>query len=321
MSMNNIPSVDLSDFLSDDPKRKEKFVNEIGKAYEEIGFVSLKNHFLSDDLVSELYKEVKSFFDLSLETKEKYEIEGLGGQRGYISFGKEHAKGKKEGDLKEFWHFGQEPSEDANLIEDYPKNVQVEELKDFNKTGMEAYRMLEKTGIYVLRALALYINLDENYFDHWASNGNSILRPIHYPPITEEPKGAVRAGAHGDINLITLLMGASTGGLQVLRKDGEWIDAIPEEDELVINVGDMLERHTNNKLRSTIHRVINPPKEQWSQPRYSIPFFMHPRSEMKLDCLEECIDENHPKQYEDITAGEFLHQRLVEIGLIKEDKA
>ncbi len=321
MSMNNIPSVDLSDFLSDDPKRKEKFVNEIGKAYEEIGFVSLKNHFLSDDLVSELYKEVKSFFDLSLETKEKYEIEGLGGQRGYISFGKEHAKGKKEGDLKEFWHFGQEPSEDANLIEDYPENVQVEELKDFNKTGMEAYRMLEKTGIYVLRALALYINLDENYFDHWASNGNSILRPIHYPPITEEPKGAVRAGAHGDINLITLLMGASSGGLQVLRKDGEWIDAIPEEDELVINVGDMLERHTNNKLRSTIHRVINPPKEQWSQPRYSIPFFMHPRSEMKLDCLEECIDENHPKQYEDITAGEFLHQRLVEIGLIKEDKA
>jgi len=321
MSMNNIPSVDLSDFLSDDPKRKEKFVNEIGKAYEEIGFVSLKNHFLSDDLVSELYKEVKSFFDLSLETKEKYEIEGLGGQRGYISFGKEHAKGKKEGDLKEFWHFGQEPSEDANLIEDYPENVQVEELKDFNKTGMEAYRMLEKTGIYVLRALALYINLDEYYFDHWASNGNSILRPIHYPPITEEPKGAVRAGAHGDINLITLLMGASTGGLQVLRKDGEWIDAIPEEDELVINVGDMLERHTNNKLRSTIHRVINPPKEQWSQPRYSIPFFMHPRSEMKLDCLEECIDENHPKQYEDITAGEFLHQRLVEIGLIKEDKA
>ncbi|MCB7480189.1 isopenicillin N synthase family dioxygenase [Christiangramia sediminis] len=315
--MNNIPSVDLADFLSDDPKRKQKFVNEIGKAYEEIGFVALKNHFLSDELVEELYKEVKSFFELPLETKQKYEIDGLAGQRGYISFGKEHAKGKKEGDLKEFWHFGQEPSEDAKLTEEYPENVQVEELKDFNHTGMEAYRMLEKTGIYVLRALALYIGLEEHYFDHWASNGNSILRPIHYPPIKEEPKGAVRAGAHGDINLITLLMGASTGGLQVLRKDGEWIDAIPQEDELVINVGDMLERHTNNKLRSTIHRVINPPKEQWDQPRYSIPFFMHPRSEMKLDCLEECIDEDHPKQYEDITAGEFLHQRLVEIGLAK----
>lgn len=315
--MNNIPSVDLADFLSDDPQRKQKFVNEIGTAYEEIGFVALKNHFLSDDLVEELYKEVKAFFALPTATKQKYEREELAGQRGYVSFGKEHAKGKKEGDLKEFWHFGQEPEADANLIEEYPDNITVEELKDFNKTGMEAYRMLEKTGIYVLRALALYIGLDEHYFDHWASNGNSILRPIHYPPITEEPKGAVRAGAHGDINLITLLMGASTGGLQVLRKDGQWIDAIPQEDELVINVGDMLERHTNNKLRSTIHRVVNPPKEEWSQPRYSIPFFMHPRSDMRLDCLEECIDENNPKAYDDITAGEFLHQRLVEIGLVK----
>lgn len=317
MAMTNIPSVDLADFLSNDPERKQKFVDEIGKAYEEIGFVALKNHFLSDNLVDELYKEVKAFFDLPVEVKQKYEIEGLGGQRGYISFGKEHAKGKKEGDLKEFWHFGQEPSEDADLIEDYPENVNVEELKDFNHTGMEAYRMLEKTGIYVLRALAIYIGLDEFYFDKWASNGNSILRPIHYPPITQEPQGAERAGAHGDINLITLLMGASTGGLQVLRKDGEWIDAIPQEDELVINVGDMLERHTNNKLRSTIHKVINPPKDHWNKPRYSIPFFMHPRSEMPLDCLEECISEENPKHYEDITAGEFLHQRLVEIGLIK----
>ena len=317
MAMNNIPSVDLADFISGDPKRKQKFVDEIGKAYEEIGFVALKNHFLDNDLEENLYKEVKTFFDLPLEVKKKYEIEGLAGQRGYISFGKEHAKGKKEGDLKEFWHFGQEPAADANLTEEYPENVQVAELKNFNKVGMEAYRMLEKTGIYVLRALALYIGLEEYYFDHWASNGNSILRPIHYPPITEEPKGAVRAGAHGDINLITLLMGASTGGLQVLRKDGEWIDAVPQEDELVINVGDMLERHTNNKLRSTIHRVINPPKDQWDKPRYSIPFFMHPRSEMRLDCLEECINEENPKQYEDITAGDFLHQRLVEIGLLK----
>ncbi|RFN58117.1 isopenicillin N synthase family dioxygenase [Marixanthomonas ophiurae] len=316
--MNNIPSVDLSDFLSDDPKRKQKFVDEIGAAYEEIGFVSLKNHFLSDDLVENLYKEIKAFFALPVEDKEKYEIEGLGGQRGYVSFGKEHAKGKKEGDLKEFWHFGQEPDAEADLPEEYPDNVEVKELPDFNPTGMEAYRMLEKTGIYVLRALALYIGIEETYFDKWATNGNSILRPIHYPPITEEPKGAVRAGAHGDINLITLLMGASAGGLQVLRKDGEWIDAIPQEDELVINVGDMLERHTNNKLRSTIHRVVNPPKEDWDNPRYSIPFFMHPRSDMKLNCLDACVDEEHPKAFPDITAGEFLHQRLVEIGLIKE---
>jgi isopenicillin N synthase-like dioxygenase len=320
MSMTNIPSVDLADFLSEDPKRKQKFVNEIGTAYEEIGFVALKNHFLDEKLVSSLYTEVKSFFDLPEDTKKKYEREDIGGQRGYVSFGKEHAKGQKKGDLKEFWHFGQEPDKDAQLTEEYPENIKVDELDNFNEVGMKAYKMLEKTGIYVLRALALHIGIKENYVDYWASNGNSILRPIHYPPITEEPQGAVRAGAHGDINLITLLMGASTGGLQVQRKDGEWIDAIPNEDELVINVGDMLERHTNNKLRSTIHRVVNPPKDQWDQPRYSIPFFMHPRSEMKLDCLEECISEENPKQYEDITAGEFLHQRLVEIGLIKPEK-
>ena len=318
MANNNIPCVDLADFLSDNPRQKQKFVNEIGKAFEEIGFVSLKNHFLNEELSEELYKEVKAFFALPYEVKRKYEIEELSGQRGYVSFGKEHAKGKKEGDLKEFWHFGQEPSADANLTEEYHKNLKVEELKDFYHSGMEAYRMLEKTGIYVLRALALHIGLDEHYFDHWASNGNSILRPIHYPPITEEPKGAERAGAHGDINLITLLMGASSGGLQVLRKDGVWIDALPKADELVINVGDMLERLTNNKLRSTIHKVINPPREEWDKSRYSIPFFMHPRSEMSLNCLEECMNEDNPKQYEDITAGKFLHQRLVEIGLIKQ---
>jgi len=315
--MNKIPSVDLADFLSEDPNRKQKFVNEIGTAYENIGFVSLRSHFLDDGLVSNLYKEVKAFFALDLAQKKKYEIEGLSGQRGYVSFGKEHAKGKKEGDLKEFWHFGQEPSDDAKLSEVYPDNVHVDELPDFNATGMQAYRMLEKTGIYVLRALALYIGVDEFYFDHWASNGNSILRPIHYPPITKEPQGAVRAGAHGDINLITLLMGASSGGLQVLRKDGQWIDAIPEEDELVINVGDMLERHTNNKLRSTIHRVTNPPKEQWDSPRFSIPFFMHPRGDMDLSCMELCVDEKHPKSFDDITAGDFLTQRLIEIGHLK----
>jgi isopenicillin N synthase-like dioxygenase len=304
--------------LSEDPERKKKFIDEIGKAYEEIGFVALKNHFLSDELEERLYTQVEKFFQLPVETKESYERPELGGQRGYISFGKEHAKGRKEGDLKEFWHFGQEPSDDADLPERYPENIKVKELPDFNETGMEAYRMLEKTGIYVLRALALHIGMQENYFDHWASNGNSILRPIHYPPITSEPENAVRAGAHGDINLITLLMGASAPGLQVQRRDGEWLDAIAQKDELVINVGDMLQRHTNNKLTSTIHRVVNPPRELWHTHRYSIPFFLHPRSDMKLDCLDECVDENHPKEYEDITAGDFLHKRLVEIGLIKE---
>jgi isopenicillin N synthase-like dioxygenase len=315
--MQKIPSVDLRDFLSDDPVRKQKFVNEIGTAYSEIGFVALKGHFLDDQLVEELYSEVRNFFNLPLETKKKYEIPGIGGQRGYVSFGKEHAKGRSAGDLKEFWHFGQYVSEGSKWANEYPENVIVEELPQFNVVGEKAYKMLEKTGIYVLRALALYVGLDEFYFDQYIKDGNSILRPIHYPPITEEPKDAVRAAAHGDINLITLLMGAQGKGLQVQNHNGEWIDAIAEADELMINVGDMLSRHTNNKLKSTIHQVVNPPRELWGTSRYSIPFFMHPVSDMKLDCLPSCIDENHPKLYDDITAGEFLNERLIELGLIK----
>ncbi|SFS32155.1 isopenicillin N synthase family dioxygenase [Lutibacter maritimus] len=315
--MKNIPSVNLADFLSEDAKRKQKFIQEIGEAYEEIGFVALKGHFLSDELSQNLYKEVTAFFDLPKEVKESYEIDGIGGQRGYTSFGKESAKGKKEGDLKEFWHFGQEVVGNDKLKAEYPKNVLVNEIPDFNKTGMEAYKMLEKTAIYVLRALALYIGLDEKYFDKYVINGNSILRPIHYPPIKGEPKGAVRAAAHGDINLITLLMGASAAGLEVLNKKGEWIPVTALPEQLVINVGDMLERLTNNKLRSTIHRVVNPPRDEWDKPRYSIPFFTHPISEMKLNCLPECITETHPKVYDDITAGEFLNERLRELGLLK----
>ncbi len=315
--MNIIPSVDLNDFISNDPIRKQKFVDAIGKAYEEIGFVALKGHFLDNALVDNLYKEVKHFFELPIETKQAYEIPGIGGQRGYVSFGKESAKGKKEGDLKEFWHFGQYVENDDKLKAEYPDNVIVKELPEFNKIGKEAYKMLEKTAKYVLRALALHLDLDEMYFDNYIHNGNSILRPIHYPPITQEPDEAVRAAAHGDINLITLLMGAQGRGLQVQNHKGEWIDAIAEADELMINVGDMLSRHTNNKLKSTIHRVINPPKELWGTSRYSIPFFMHPISDMKLDVLESCIDENNPKAFEDITAGEFLTERLIELGLIK----
>ena len=315
--MTVIPSVDLTDFISGDAQKKQQFVNAIGKAYEDIGFVALKGHFLNDALVEKLYLEVKKFFSLPVETKQHYEIPGIGGQRGYVSFGKESAKGKKEGDLKEFWHFGQYVENNPKLEAEYPKNVVVKELPEFNKAGKEAYKMLEKTAKYVLRALALYLGLEETYFDNYIHNGNSILRPIHYPPITEEPKDAVRAAAHGDINLITLLMGAQGRGLQVQNHKGEWIDAIAEPDELMINVGDMLSRHTNNKLKSTIHRVINPPRELWGTSRYSIPFFMHPISDMKLDVLEACIDENNPKAFENITAGEFLTERLIELGLIK----
>lgn len=315
--MNKIPSVDLTDFLSDNPERKQRFVAEIGKAYETIGFVALKGHFLDEKLVDGLYEEVRKFFDLPENVKAKYEIEGIGGQRGYTSFGKEHAKGKKEGDLKEFWHFGQYVEGDDALKEEYPDNVIVEELPEFNKVGEKTFKLLEKTAKYVLRALALHLHLEETYFDKYIKNGNSILRPIHYPPITTEPKNAVRAAAHGDINLITLLMGAQGRGLQVQNHQGEWIDAIAEPDELMINVGDMLSRHTNNRLKSTIHQVVNPLRELWGKSRYSIPFFMHPVSSMPLDCLESCIDEEHPKKFEDITAGEFLRERLIDLGLIK----
>jgi isopenicillin N synthase-like dioxygenase len=316
--MQNIPSVDLRDFLSDDPARKQKFVNEIGRAFEDIGFVALKGHFLNDQLVENLYSEVRNFFLLPLETKLKYEIPGIGGQRGYVSFGKEHAKGRSAGDLKEFWHFGQYVDEDSKYAGEYPKNVSVNELANFNSTGKEAYKMLEKTGVYVLRALALHIGLDEFYFDDFIKDGNSILRPIHYPPITDEPvDGAVRAAAHGDINLITLLMGAQGKGLQVQNHNGEWIDAVAQADELMINVGDMLSRHTNNKLKSTIHQVVNPPRELWGTSRFSIPFFMHPVSDMPLNCLSKCIDENNPKNFDDISAGDYLNERLVELGLIK----
>ncbi len=210
--MSLVPSVDLSDFISGDPKRKQKFIDEIGKAFEEIGFVALGGHFLSDELVDNLYTEIKKFFNLPQDIKDSYEIEGIGGQRGYTSFGKEHAKGRKEGDLKEFWHFGQYVTNNPKLEAEYPDNVIVKELPDFNTVGKETFKMLEKTARYVLRALALHLDLEETYFDEFITNGNSILRPIHYPPITSEPENAVRAAAHGDINLITLLDGCPWKG-------------------------------------------------------------------------------------------------------------
>ncbi len=316
-SMQNIPSIDLSDFTSGNPETKKAFVQKLGQAYEEIGFVAVKNHGLSDEKSAKLYEQVKAFFNLPEEIKKKYEIEGLAGQRGYTSFGKEHAKGRNTGDLKEFWHFGQYVEDNDPIEKEYPDNVEVMELAEFNRIGKEVYQTLETAGRNMLRAIALYLELDENYFDDKIHNGNSILRPIHYPPITDEPKDAVRAAEHEDINLITLLMGASAEGLQVLNKKKEWVDVTALPEQIVVNVGDMLQRHTNNKLRSTTHRVINPPKQKWGQSRFSIPFFLHPRSEMRLDCLKECIDENNPKHYEDISAGEYLNERLAEIGLKK----
>ncbi|NQZ77928.1 MAG: isopenicillin N synthase family oxygenase [Ekhidna sp.] len=310
-----VPSLDLADFVSGTEEQKHAFVAKLGEAYTNIGFVSIKNHGLSDELTEHLYETVEEFFRLPDDVKEVYEKKELAGQRGYISKGREKAKGRNTGDLKEFFHVGQ-PKE--NQREDYPDNIWPNEVPALEKYTSEAYLTLLRTAIHMLRAIALYLELPENYFDEKVKEGNSILRPIHYFPIEDPdaiPPDAVRAAEHGDINLITLLMGASADGLQVLRRDGKWIPITALPDQIVVNVGDMLERHTNGKLKSTIHRVVNPPPELMHTSRFSIPFFMHPVSEMDLSCLEGCIDGEHPKAFEDITAGEFLDERLREIGL------
>ncbi|MFY0626475.1 MAG: isopenicillin N synthase family oxygenase [Reichenbachiella sp.] len=315
-----IPSLDLADFVSGNKESKSAFVKEIGEAYNNIGFVAIKNHGLSDHLTEELYGAVQDFFSLPDQIKNTYEIPHLAGQRGYVGKGKEHAKGRKTGDLKEFYHVGQEVMDNDPIKELYPSNVWPKEIQDFEKVALKTYRTLEDAGKQILRAIALYLGLEESYFDKRVHNGNSILRPIHYFPIAnleEVPPDAVRAAEHGDINLITLLMGASADGLQVLRRDNRWIPITALPNQVVVNVGDMLARLTNNRLKSTIHRVVNPPKEDLGKSRYSIPFFMHPRSDMDLTCLKNCIDDEHPKLFDDITAGQFLNERLKEIGLVK----
>lgn len=310
MALSSIPTVDLADFTSGDLVRKNSFTRELGKAFTEIGFVTVTNHGLSKELREDLYEQVEKFFKLEDSIKNKYWLEGLAGQRGYTPFGKEHAKGNNAGDLKEFFQFGQNASR-----EDLPKNVNVEELPQFTPVAMAVYKTFENSGKALLQAIALHLGLEEHYFDGKIEGGNSILRPIHYPPITSEPKNAVRSAEHEDINLITLLMGASAEGLQVKTKEGDWLAVSVSEDAIVVNVGDMLQRLTNNVLKSTTHRVVNPPKSKWNQPRYSIPFFLHPIASMDLTTLDSCVTEENPKAFEDMTAGEYLDERLREIGL------
>ena len=319
--LDTIPSLDLADFTAGDATRKAKFVQDLGTAFNNIGFVAIKNHGLTNDKTTDLYDTVQKFFLSSDELKQKYAIEGIAGQRGYIGKGKETAKGFKAADLKEFYHVGQPILDDGDSIwEEYPDNIFPEEFPDFERDTLDTYRTLENAGKQLLRAIALYLALPENYFEDKVKHGNSILRAIHYFPIPNPenlPEGAVRAAAHGDINLITLLMGASAEGLEVLRTDGKWIAITSLPDYVVVNVGDMLDRLTNHKLKSTIHRVVNPPREKLGTSRFSIPFFMHPRSEMDLTCLDSCVDVAHPKMYVNMTAGAFLNERLIELGLKK----
>jgi len=314
----NIPRLDLNDYLHGTPEQKLKFSNDIGGAFTETGFVTITNHGLDKALITKLYEQVQNFFTLPEAAKLKYEKVELAGQRGYTSKGREKAKDSKTPDLKEFWQTGQYEEDGDAIKAEYPDNVSIEEHPAFNSVTKEVYQKLETAGKQILNAISVYLGLPEHYFEDKVHNGNSILRGIHYFPIENPdalPPDAVRAGAHEDINLITLLIGASADGLEVLTQQGEWFAITAQGEDIVVNVGDMLQRLTNNKLRSTTHRVVNPPREMMKNSRYSVPFFLHPKSNMDLNCLDLCIDADHPKAYEDITAGEYLDERLREIGL------
>ncbi|MFD2967396.1 isopenicillin N synthase family dioxygenase [Sphingobacterium bambusae] len=318
MALVNIPRLDLLQYTEGSAEQRQQFVQDIGKAFNETGFVTIANHGLSQELIDELYQVVKSFFELPDAVKRKYEYPELAGQRGYTSKGKEKAKDANTPDLKEFWQRGQTIVGEEYSKADFPDNIIVEELPRFNEVTAEVYTRLENAGRDLLQAIASYLNLEKNYFEQFVINGNSILRAIHYFPI-ENPEtispDAVRAGAHEDINLITLLIGASADGLEVLTKEGDWFPIKAKGEDIVVNVGDMLQRLTNNKLKSTTHRVVNPPRELMKTSRFSVPFFLHPKSSMSLASLDSCISEDYPKVYEDYTAGQYLDERLREIGL------
>ena len=317
MKEKGVPTVDLSQYVNGTAEQKAAFVQDLAKAFREVGFVAVANHGVPKALVEGFFQASKAFFALPTEVKQRYELSGLAGQRGYTSFGKEHAKQSQVADLKEFFQIGQEVEAHHPRKTDYPDNPTVNEVPEFVELGKQLYRAFEQAGNHLLEAIALHLNLDKDYFRTRIKDGNSILRAIHYPPITQEPASAIRAEQHEDINLITLLVGASAGGLELLNSEGKWVAVVPEADEFVINVGDMLQRLTNNYLKSTTHRVVNPPREEWHLPRLSIPFFLHPVSEMDLTCLPSCVTSDQPVQYPPITAGEYLDERLREIGLKK----
>jgi len=320
MNTVNIPRLDLNTYVNGSAGERKQFSDAIGNAFNETGFVTITNHGLSKALIDNLYTQVKALFALPDAVKAKYEIPELAGQRGYTGKGKETAKGFKTPDLKEFWQIGQTVTDGDPIKDQYPDNVTVTELPGFNAVTREVYHKLEAAGKVLLQAIAIYLGLDEHYFDPHVNNGNSILRTLHYFGIENPdalPADAVRAGAHEDINLITLLIGASADGLELLTRENTWFPVSAHGEDVVVNVGDMLQRLTNGKLKSTTHRVVNPPRELMKNSRYSVPFFLHPRSDMDLTSLDSCIDEQHPKQFSDMTAGEYLDERLREIGLKK----
>lgn len=310
--MKQVPTLDIRRYDTD----RDAFVAELGAAYRQFGFCCISGHGIPRELVDGAYQAFEQFFALPTETKMKYHVPGSGGARGYTPFKVETAKDSRYPDLKEFWHVGREIPRDSKFADVMPPNLWPEEIPGFKPCGYGLYEALDQLGTRVLRALALHIGLPERYFDDKTDQGNSILRPIHYPPITEENIPNVRAGAHEDINFITLLVGASAEGLEVLS-EGEWLPITTQGDAIVVNIGDMLQRLTNHVYPSTSHRVVNPQNENARKPRYSVPFFLHPNPDVVLDPLPECVTPDNPSRYDNsLTSHEYLMQRLREIKLI-----
>jgi isopenicillin N synthase-like dioxygenase len=311
--MKKVPTLDIRRYDTD----RDAFVAELGAAYREFGFCCISGHGIAREKIDGAYEAFGRFFALPTETKLKYNVPGSGGARGYTPFKVETAKDSAHPDLKEFWHIGREIPRDSQYAAVMPANLWPTEVPDFREYGYGLFEALDQLGSRVLRALALHIGQPEHFFDDKINVGNSILRPIHYPPITQENIPNVRAGAHEDINFITLLVGASAEGLEVTTREGEWLPITTEGDAIVVNIGDMLQRLTNHVYPSTTHRVVNPQNDNARKPRFSVPYFLHPNPDFVIDVLPECISAENPNRYpEPITAHEYLMQRLREIKLI-----
>ncbi|MDX3775692.1 2-oxoglutarate and iron-dependent oxygenase domain-containing protein [Chromatiaceae bacterium AAb-1] len=311
-----VPTLDITCFETD----KAAFVQEIGAAYTEFGFCGISNHGIPDQVIADAYTVLKAFFALPADVKKKYFLDGKGGARGYTGIGVEKAKDSNHPDLKEFWHVGREFDGQAPHPSLYP-NVWPTEVAGFKEATYTLYTELEKLGNRVLEALALFLGQEQSFFADKVNYGNSILRPIHYPPIADTNTQSIRAGQHEDINLITLLVGSNEAGLEILRRDGSWLPVTTIEGTIVVNIGDMLQRLTNHVLPSTTHRVVNPAGAAAKEPRYSIPFFMHPNPDFTIETLSSCISDVRPNRYpEPISSNDYLLQRLEEIGLIKKAK-
>ncbi|GLQ87196.1 isopenicillin N synthase family dioxygenase [Dyella flagellata] len=308
-----VPTLDIRRYDSD----RAAFVAELGAAYREFGFCCISGHGITPQLIDGAYDAFQRFFALPAEAKMKYHVPGTGGARGYTPFKVETAKDSSYPDLKEFWHIGREIDRNSRFAELMPPNLWPAEVPGFHEYGYELYQALDWLGSRVLRALALHIDLPEDYFEDKIDQGNSILRPIHYPPISEANVPNVRAGAHEDINFITLLVGASAEGLEVLTREGKWLPITTAGDAIVVNIGDMLQRLSNHVYPSTTHRVVNPPNANARKPRYSVPYFLHPNPDVVLDPLPQCITPDNPRRYDtSLNSHEYLMQRLREIKLI-----